>query len=692
MGQGISKIPDYVNEEEFSSMAKKYAADRLPSSSIPVDVSSIFHGLCTTDGTISRDSLLNICKASDVYLSHEWGYTADGRSVHDRVKQVNKSLQNAGLLTWFDEDREKEHGSEQMSSGEIRVEAIENTQVVLVFITERYVELLSSGGYDPLRPAIQEHDVQVDIAAAASARTRKFSALDTPVAAAASAGEGGDDSCSSSTSASISDAAGISSKENAKATATARKGKEGINTKMSSTLHALDSSLTRTVNTGTFRGIGPDKIEETDISIVHSTPFTGLRCGVQGKKGDPALEALSLAHEEEKLLPESHRPAAAAAARLKYGADGSIYSALSMALAIEEQERQLDATEGTGAGTCEMGDTVAAQAGMQKTRLELGLGEGSLASIETAVTLAQALDTRIHPAPTFAYQVAMPGIEGGGDVSVPVSTNSSSKDKAIKQQQQQLQQVSKNKKKSKNKIASQPKSIKRPKFFKCIVPIILEKSMRDPESWGPILGPLLKARLKFDLSEFTDCTVDEYGCDTVSGMSSVSNKMKIEMMQKELQGVVSFIKAAVSGPLLSGGPFKSIKNENIYSLKNIHFRWLKEKCSFSNHICDVYSTIFAKHKYESMSKLLHVLEKDTGKAYFKQVLHIDNEEHIAVIYKELRSELAAYTLPKAQNNIDSILLQMAANEKLLKKTEIEEKMVQKEWVETFLEDEAMRGK
>jgi len=72
-----------------------------------LDCSTIFEGLRSPDGYVYRDTLLEFAKATDVYISHEWGYDEDGRSVHDRVRFVNKAMKKAGLVTWFDEDQEK---------------------------------------------------------------------------------------------------------------------------------------------------------------------------------------------------------------------------------------------------------------------------------------------------------------------------------------------------------------------------------------------------------------------------------------------------------------------------------------------------------------------------------------------------------------------------------------------------------
>ena len=75
---------------------------------------------------------------TDVFLSHNWGQDALDRDNHDRVLRVNDLLTDAGYTTWCD--------SEQMI-GDIAdrmVEGIDNTRVVLVFITRRYMEKVAS--------------------------------------------------------------------------------------------------------------------------------------------------------------------------------------------------------------------------------------------------------------------------------------------------------------------------------------------------------------------------------------------------------------------------------------------------------------------------------------------------------------------------------------------------------------------
>ena len=69
---------------------------------------------------------------TDVFLSHNWGADQRGRNNHDRVSYINEELKSRGYVTWFDNDRMT--GDIQ----DIMAEGIENTKVVVLFITESY--------------------------------------------------------------------------------------------------------------------------------------------------------------------------------------------------------------------------------------------------------------------------------------------------------------------------------------------------------------------------------------------------------------------------------------------------------------------------------------------------------------------------------------------------------------------------
>eukprot|EP00164_Ancoracysta_twista_P022509 GFYU01041482.1.p1 GENE.GFYU01041482.1~~GFYU01041482.1.p1 ORF type:complete len:174 (+),score=49.03 GFYU01041482.1:12-533(+) len=72
-----------------------------------------------------------------VFLSHDWG--EDGEN-HERVSEMNRYLQDKGLVTWFDGDRMEGTIKRQMAKG------IAKSMLVVVFVTERYETKVSGKG------------------------------------------------------------------------------------------------------------------------------------------------------------------------------------------------------------------------------------------------------------------------------------------------------------------------------------------------------------------------------------------------------------------------------------------------------------------------------------------------------------------------------------------------------------------
>jgi hypothetical protein len=78
---------------------------------------------------------------TDAFLSHDWKEDEFGRNNHDRVAKVNILLKEHGITTWFDHDNLK-------TGHELRTEmarAIDNTKVIIVFVTNRYMDKVNSG-------------------------------------------------------------------------------------------------------------------------------------------------------------------------------------------------------------------------------------------------------------------------------------------------------------------------------------------------------------------------------------------------------------------------------------------------------------------------------------------------------------------------------------------------------------------
>jgi hypothetical protein len=70
---------------------------------------------------------------TDVFLTHDWSIDELGRNNHDRVAAINNALKAMGIVTWFDSDRMTGDVVDQMVAG------IDNASVVVVFITQRYM-------------------------------------------------------------------------------------------------------------------------------------------------------------------------------------------------------------------------------------------------------------------------------------------------------------------------------------------------------------------------------------------------------------------------------------------------------------------------------------------------------------------------------------------------------------------------
>lgn len=74
----------------------------------------------------------------DVFLTHDWGVDEMGRDNHARVVSIANRLRDAGLRVWIDETEMTGDIMQKMCDG------IENSSVIVVFITRRYVEKVSS--------------------------------------------------------------------------------------------------------------------------------------------------------------------------------------------------------------------------------------------------------------------------------------------------------------------------------------------------------------------------------------------------------------------------------------------------------------------------------------------------------------------------------------------------------------------
>ena len=88
-------------------------------------------------------------KKTDVFLSHNWGPDSLSRDNHHRVSVINEALKGAGYETWFDNDRMHGNIPQQMAEG------IDNTKIVLIFITQTYRDKVSDAMENFLSPAFR---------------------------------------------------------------------------------------------------------------------------------------------------------------------------------------------------------------------------------------------------------------------------------------------------------------------------------------------------------------------------------------------------------------------------------------------------------------------------------------------------------------------------------------------------------
>ena len=75
---------------------------------------------------------------TDIFLTHDWGTDEQGRNNHERVSFINDVLKKEGYITWFDSDRMTGDVARQIADG------IDNTKVVIVFMTQRYHDKVSN--------------------------------------------------------------------------------------------------------------------------------------------------------------------------------------------------------------------------------------------------------------------------------------------------------------------------------------------------------------------------------------------------------------------------------------------------------------------------------------------------------------------------------------------------------------------
>ena len=81
---------------------------------------------------------------TDVFLSHDWG---KDNVNHKAVSRINDALKKKGIRTWFDENSDGNGNPNRVVSGGSLgaqfTKGIDNTSIVLVFVTENYRDKIS---------------------------------------------------------------------------------------------------------------------------------------------------------------------------------------------------------------------------------------------------------------------------------------------------------------------------------------------------------------------------------------------------------------------------------------------------------------------------------------------------------------------------------------------------------------------
>jgi hypothetical protein len=94
---------------------------------------SVFEHFCDSDRYITKERLIFLAQQTDVYLAHDW----DSRNFV-RVQAFNHMLKEKNLITWCSEEELPCDYQDSINT------AIDNTRVVVVFITKPYVDRISS--------------------------------------------------------------------------------------------------------------------------------------------------------------------------------------------------------------------------------------------------------------------------------------------------------------------------------------------------------------------------------------------------------------------------------------------------------------------------------------------------------------------------------------------------------------------
>ena len=99
----------------------------------------------SSDEECSPLSLENLRSRPKVFLSHNWGTNQNGTDNHALTRRLNRSLQEQGILTWFDDDDMGSDLLASMSSG------IDWADIFLIMVTRAYIKKCNGSFQDNCR-------------------------------------------------------------------------------------------------------------------------------------------------------------------------------------------------------------------------------------------------------------------------------------------------------------------------------------------------------------------------------------------------------------------------------------------------------------------------------------------------------------------------------------------------------------
>ena len=130
MGSASSLVD--LQEEIDHETFKRVCGDRYSA--------ELFQRMKNERGMVSSAALQVEARKTHVFLSHCWGEDEHGRDNHQRVGKVNAWLQKHKVIPWYDVEQMEGNVMQRMAEG------IDNTCIVLVFVTKQYIEKVAGKG------------------------------------------------------------------------------------------------------------------------------------------------------------------------------------------------------------------------------------------------------------------------------------------------------------------------------------------------------------------------------------------------------------------------------------------------------------------------------------------------------------------------------------------------------------------